>query len=375
MKRKSISKTWMFVILLYTGIVLFGFGELVSRLWLGFLANDAQVLRFERFENIDQQLFQYSGHPDIGYYPTPNYSNDNGCSHNSLGYRGDEFSVKKPTGTYRIVLVGGSTTYSSNIDDNSLTYPVLMQKILTEDYQHNNVEVINAGVPSYATRETLRSFDLRVLKLKPDMVIVCHTVDQLKSQFIDPYLRTPIRVWSKILQNGDCDKWWEYSYLIRITARLLHPTAPNTDRLLKISAEEDILTANSSDNEPIKRNIKFEGEIPSIYFQQNLDSLIYKAKANAIKIVLATSPFSSEVDFKNSEFKPTDNFKYVINEHESVIKNLATKYDIPLFDLEQLMPQDGKYWSNQLQVNEAGSRMKAKFYAEWIHQFLTDSSK
>ena len=46
--------------------------------------------------------------PYLNYIPSPDYPD-----HNRLGYRGPEITIPKPEGVFRIVAIGGSTTYST----------------------------------------------------------------------------------------------------------------------------------------------------------------------------------------------------------------------------------------------------------------------
>src|SRR5438552_1629892 len=52
---------------------------------------------------------------DFGFRPKPNsvfrYSNGTVSRINSMGYRGPIVSVPKPRGTFRVILLGGSTTH------------------------------------------------------------------------------------------------------------------------------------------------------------------------------------------------------------------------------------------------------------------------
>ena len=58
----------------------------------------------------------HSPHHYLGFIPAPNFQRGEN-KHNQLGFRGDDISVEKPKDTYRIVAVGGSTTYGSGVED------------------------------------------------------------------------------------------------------------------------------------------------------------------------------------------------------------------------------------------------------------------
>ena len=95
---------------------------------------------------------KYSPHHYMGYMPTPNYTSlDNLTSHNELGYRNDP--IKSKNG-FRIVTVGGSTTYTENVKDNKKTYPYLLQEKLLSKVKNSKLEVINAGVGGFDSFQT-----------------------------------------------------------------------------------------------------------------------------------------------------------------------------------------------------------------------------
>ncbi|MBZ0308251.1 MAG: hypothetical protein K8I82_19455 [Anaerolineae bacterium] len=85
--------------------------------------------------------------PYINYVPSPQNP-----EHNALGYRGPDVLLPKPEGTFRIVTLGGSTTYSSATSSEE-SYPMQLWQILRDDYGYTSVEVVNAGVSGYTTWE------------------------------------------------------------------------------------------------------------------------------------------------------------------------------------------------------------------------------
>jgi lysophospholipase L1-like esterase len=90
---------------------------------------------------------------------------------NSLGYRGPETTIEKPKGVYRIVCMGGSTTFGLTEPREDHTYPQWLQKLLNENIPSQRFEVINAGVPGWSSAESSISLHARLLELKPDMTV------------------------------------------------------------------------------------------------------------------------------------------------------------------------------------------------------------
>lgn len=90
---------------------------------------------------------------------------------NSLGYRSDEFLVKKPENTYRIIVIGDSFV-SSMEDDNSNAWPQAMQKLLRQKLG-SRIEVINAGFHGgYSPDAYYAYLKSEGLNLNPDMIVL-----------------------------------------------------------------------------------------------------------------------------------------------------------------------------------------------------------
>src|SRR6266516_692129 len=105
--------------------------EMGARLWLRYFATSDQYDRYVLFTSIKPEDYAWTPHPYLSYAPTPNYHKVR-IFHNSLGYRNTEFSLEKPKGVYRIVALGGSSTYDVRIEDNEKTFTAQLEKLLAE---------------------------------------------------------------------------------------------------------------------------------------------------------------------------------------------------------------------------------------------------
>jgi len=86
--------------------------------------------------------------------------------------------MPKPAGQFRIVCLGGSTTYTSDVKDYRDSYPYLLEKYLKAQ-GYNDVTVVNAGAGSWSSWESLINFQFRVLDLDPDLIIVYHGINDI----------------------------------------------------------------------------------------------------------------------------------------------------------------------------------------------------
>lgn len=90
---------------------------------------------------------------------------------NSKGYRGREFDLKKD-GRFRILIIGDSFTLGIGVQDDE-SYPSSMEKILTNDYHLEDIEIINAGFAAGFSPDTYYLYlKERGLGLQPDLILV-----------------------------------------------------------------------------------------------------------------------------------------------------------------------------------------------------------
>lgn len=94
---------------------------------------------------------------------------------NSLGLRTSEIKPKRPQ-EFRILSLGESTTFGGRVS-NEGTYSALLEKLLNEYDNTRSYRVINAGVSAYSSFQRLKYLELRGLKLKPDLVLFYHELN------------------------------------------------------------------------------------------------------------------------------------------------------------------------------------------------------
>lgn len=90
---------------------------------------------------------------------------------NVYGWRSPSFSVSKPSGKYRILVVGGSTVFSiENANEDTWVYN-LGRMFESDTMFAGRVEVINAGQSAYYSKKIADLLLEKGFKLNPDMVV------------------------------------------------------------------------------------------------------------------------------------------------------------------------------------------------------------
>ena len=336
--------------------------EIGARLWLNYLATSDQYDRYVLFTSIDPKEFAFTPHPYLSYYPTPNYRKGL-TSHNSLGYRNDEFPLEKGSGIYRIVALGGSSTYDVTIKDNDDTFTAQLERLLKEDYGYQNVQVINAGVPGYNSWEILVNLEFRVLDLDPDLVIIYENTNDVHARMVEPSAYRGDDLGRRQAWQVPPVALWEHSALLRIVSRMM-----NMSRQVSIDdfvssptyvswPYEDRLTEDNLDPAEILK------ENPPIYFRRNLENMSAIAKAHGVTILLTTWAHSPYL----KDYAAQDYYEHGFKENNDVVREVSADQQVPFFDFASIMPQDAKYWADGRHVNEAGALVKAKLFAEFVH--------
>ena len=351
-----------FILPVFSILLTFSLLEIGARLWLNYLATPDQYDRYVLFTSIDPKQFAWTPHQYLDYYPTPNYRKGR-TFHNSLGYRNAEFPLEKPKGVYRIVALGGSSTYDVRIEDNAETFAAQLEKLLKEKYGYQNVQVINAGVPGYNSWEMLINLEFRVLDLDPDLIIVYEGVNDVHARLVVPSTYRGD-------DSGRRQPWvvppvplWEHSALLRILSRMM-----NFTRQVSV---DDFVSSSTYLSWPFESRLdedgldptKILGENPPIYFQRNLENMIAVANEHGVEVLFSTWAYSPYLnDYASQEY-----YQQGFRENNEVVKGVATSHHIPLFDFASVMPQDAKYWADGRHNNEAGALVKATLFAEFIH--------
>ncbi|MCB0832926.1 MAG: SGNH/GDSL hydrolase family protein, partial [Bacteroidetes bacterium] len=98
---------------------------------------------------------------------------------NSHGMRDREYTVQKPDGIFRILVIGNSCTYGWGVYQDS-TYSKVLEQLLNRNHAAQQYEVMNAGVIGYSISQILEFLKADGNLWSPDLVLVSHTFNEGK---------------------------------------------------------------------------------------------------------------------------------------------------------------------------------------------------
>ena len=300
----------------------------------------------------------YQPHANIGYSLRPHVRKedyaDGHLEINSDGYRGPEISKSRPQ--LRIVCLGGSTTFSITVG-NDTTYPRLLEKKLRASYPGSEIEVINAGVGAYTSAESLANLAYRVLQIEPDVLIIYHAVNDVHPR-ITPGFRGDYSHYRKslVLEEDLLARVQRWSYLARLLNRV---------RFQSIHIRHLTTHTKFEDIHPDAQANHFQATNASA-FRRNIESMIGLARVRDIDVVLSTFTHSEDNLRAAAQFSH-EAYSAGIRQHNEVMQELSAEHQLLLVDLAEQFPSDRTdVFKGTVHMTSVGTDIKAQIFHDQL---------
>ena len=236
--------------------------------------------------------------PLLGWVLPPgseSYTIDAPVRVNSLGLRDDEIPLAKPAGERRILCLGDSFTFALGVRFEDL-YVQQLEALLAKQHPGERIQVINAGVAGYNTRQELIRLLAQGLALSPDLVTIGFYFNDLveneaplpdlkTTPMIDPNDMTPTSGLDHALPSFIRDRLRKSVLLYQIVIRskmLLQSFEPSDDDYSRV--QRALLAGDAKTLEPFWR---ITGE--------RLREIAAAARARGIPVVLLVFPMENQM--------------------------------------------------------------------------------
>lgn len=304
----------------------------------------------------DEYTELYVEHPFLMRVPRPG-AHFQVYSVNRHGFRGRELELPKPAGVYRILTLGGSAAWDTNVSDTDHTWAAQLEDRLNAEMRRRGrtrrFEVVNGGVPGYNSAESLTNFIWRGIPIDPDAVLVYQGYNDFKPNRYPGF-------------RSDYSHWRARDHsVMRLLAqrfRLLHHLNGLLSRFHAYRGERfDTVAQPGLDA-----------------FRDNLRRIIVLARDRGIEPMLATYAMSvTEANrtahpekFRSLEkYLPTLTFAGVIDAHRrynQVVVDLGRVLDVPVADVSAGVPADFEHFSDHCHFADPGAARAAEVMAEMI---------
>lgn len=196
---------------------------------------------------------------------------------NRDGFRDREYTVNKPSGKFRILVVGDSQTFGHGIEKLEDTFPKQLEKLLNQGIEYAKFEVLNFAMPGWNTADQLQYIYKKGFLYQPDLILLNFFHNDLPPSLFSDCDSKDIEIVPAI---GLLIKWFHSS-------QLYHFFKFRINRLLE-------KTGNKPSYEDCRRSSyqSRSWDMEEIY----LDTLIYTAQTKSIHIMMTVLPIMFRLD-------------------------------------------------------------------------------
>ena len=299
--------------------------------------------------------------PAIGIYtPTPGYEAKGGQIHikiNSLGFRGDEFTRAKPANTFRIVCLGASTTFNSEVSSNHATWPHRLQEKLRQAYPGVNIEVINASLGGYVASDNLKNLRHRVLPLDPDLVIYYEANNEIVADTGELAKRLGLTSGSRqpalVTAISKYSLMFDLAYKnLAILARSRASSAGKLDRVPPDLPTHFVSVLDEMRSTLAERNIPFL-----------LSTFIVKYRRHQDR---ATQVANADVAFYYMPWMSIEGMLDAMDVYNQAILDYAKRQNLPVVDDREAIPADAQHFTDCMHLGDKGAEAMAERFARYL---------
>lgn len=349
-------------LLFVTIIVLLILSEIGARIWDHFRPSQKYG-----------DLGGYSYSPYLPYTPTPKFS-DSTRVLNSRGFRNDAvFQIPKPDNVYRIICLGGSSTYDDYNDqpDNNI-WTGRLYYYLNQSANGKQIEVINASAHNYTTYMNFIDYLTRCRDLQADMLIIYEGINEVYFNCFDSISFAHYNVFQP----------FDFKYSERYY-NLNHNLFLKNSVLLKLLYIKFFINTQNLNFMSTKKVHNFDYELLKnaekdslLTFRKGLEGFIAVCNMDKCKLVFLSQAynfnnFTNGLNINNAGRVPEriEILKKETIRVKTLMEETARKYDVPFLDMNLLLNSNDLYFASSIDPVHF-SKEGSDFFAKELSNFL-----
>lgn len=283
---------------------------------------------------------------------------------NNVGFRHGGSNTNNKS--YKIMCVGGSTTFGTGVQDSSDTYPFQLELFMKEN--RFDIQVINAGVPYHTSLDMLIRYVTKGIYLKPDMVLI-HTGGNDTGPLNSPNQYFPDYTHWRDISSYNKDEvfknlWNNFPFsTIRLFLIFYFKPGTGTRNANQLSYPIDELVSMS----PISRS-------RTIGLENYFSSMISISKQNDIQPI--TILFNGDQNRSNShaqKYFEGEKLDYAIRKknesielHNSIMDSISKVNNVNVIPFDKFQPSSNIYWKDHCHLDKNGNKEKAAYIGEYL---------
>lgn len=362
--------------------------ELVSRIIYSRLENNYGKLNLElaikSAENeIDLNDAREMSHPYMLYVNTPNFEKDGVKMHNNNGYRNSQdFDIKQDTSVFRILVLGGSTTYGAEILNPAEVWCELLQNLLDSLYPNYKIQVINGGLNGASSADLLSHYMYRDRYLNPDLVVIHAGINDANSLLFNDY-NSELTHWRKgwVAKNKiglrPAELWMvKHSFVLKIIYAKIFG---NQDYALPFITKETLQNSSLSAEDALNN----ANNNTPLAFSRNIDLLVRNINLDGATTVFFRVTPNAEFFENPQKYEKTNVYENackhgIINQTEALqialskvnaaIDSIALVHNIEVLTLNETLGFNE--YVDMCHLSAHGQKTKAKMFCDVLEPIL-----
>ncbi len=316
--------------------ILFSLITLIATITVIELATHAYVhVKYARkasgYAMIKRDFSQYS---QARFYP---YASEQ-IHINSIGFRGPEFVKHKPQGTYRIIILGGSTAFGFNATSDDTTIGAYLERILQSRMPEKSFQVYSMAIPGYISSQELITLEFYGVDYAPDMVIDINGFNDLCDAMDSPDATPDYAAHSDALINA-YKIFWESSFLKFSAASIMRWSAfvSHTNEVIRARIPRPVF----HDPAAVKKIKDRDGRVA--FYVKNMYSMGALAERYHFQLVSVLQPtLLFKQHLSDKEKKLLKSYQTAINEKQFYPEAILTYYPRMRAQVSEAMEATGQ---------------------------------
>ena len=271
--------------------------------------------------------------PELGYRLNPARP-----TINSRSIRGPDITVPKPSGVFRVVVLGYSIPAAQ---------PGFVDELSDQLKRRGVIEVINASTPGYTSYQELMFFKRYLVDTDPDLVIWAYCLND-NHKFLHRFDEQAHMLWTDEARESlglGINTWWDWvvsrSYVLTaIRIGLIRP--PDSSSMFPWEAREDFNTAWK--------------DYSWLFYEEHLREMIELLKPRRARLAIIIFPYEPQLTLRT--YRQSRDY---ILKPQTKLAALCEKYAVPCLDLyprfEQAYDTGIKLYRDGIHFNPAGHHL------------------
>jgi lysophospholipase L1-like esterase len=269
---------------------------------------------------------------------------------NSSGFRGPELLNPKHHSTVRLAFVGASTTFCAEVSSNELTWPHLVWRKLQGSKLDAEFDYVNAAVPGYTVKTSLKNLQYRLKSLQPDIVVIYHATNDLS------YDTRVMAIHQGIYRISDRegDGILKYSLLWSLVRKNFKIMKRRKESINEIKLEYDPRKISKRFKVKLQKLVKESQEISKLVAIATFSYKIRREQAYEEQLQNANTALY---------YMPYMSIEGLLNgyeEYNRIIREVAKETGAMIIEGEMSIPGNDIYFRDSIHFTDSGSKLMAK---------------